>query len=139
MAKAEISVAQIAAQFDRSRQLTAGILAAIGPSGRNYARRHVQRYSPEAIRDVVKTESSSTLFTSLEAKCWKKYSDLSTELNETTIETEIQDATAGVNGPTQGNAVRIAALLVREPETRRAGNIADIIGAGGDGGQEQRS
>jgi len=90
--EAEISVAQIAAQFDRSRQLTAGILAAIGPSGRNYARRHVQRYSPEAIRDVVKTESSSTLFTSLEAKCWKKYSDLSTELNETTIETEIQDA-----------------------------------------------
>ena len=90
--EAEISVAQIAAQFDRSRQLTAGILAAIGPSGRNYARRHVQRYSPEAIRDVVKTESGSSLFASQEAKCWKKYTDLSTDLNETTIETEIQDA-----------------------------------------------
>lgn len=88
----EITAAQITQQLDRTRQLTAGLLAAIGPSGRNYARRHMARYAPEAIRDAVRTEGGSSLFSSVEAKCWKKYTDLAGELNEAAIESEIQDA-----------------------------------------------
>ena len=88
----EITAAQITQQLDRSRQLTAGILAAIGPSGRNYARRHMARYSAEAVRDAVRTESGGSLFSSAETKCWKKYSELAAELNEDAIEAEIQEA-----------------------------------------------
>jgi hypothetical protein len=88
----EITAAQITQQLDRSRQLTAGILAAIGPSGRNYARRHMARYSAEAVRDAVKAESGGSLFSSAETRCWKKYSELAGELNEDAIEAEIQEA-----------------------------------------------
>jgi hypothetical protein len=88
----EITAAQITQQLDRSRQLMAGILAAIGPSGRNYARRHMARYSAEAIRDAVKAESGGSLFSSAEARCWKKYGELAGELNEDAIEAEIQEA-----------------------------------------------
>jgi hypothetical protein len=88
----EITAAQITGQLDKSRQLMAGVLAAIGPSGRNYARRHMARYSPEALRDAVKTESGGGLFASAETKCWKKYTELAAELNEDAIEAEIQEA-----------------------------------------------
>ena len=89
---AEYSAAQIQQQVERTRQIVAGLLAGLGSSGRNYARRYAQRYSPDAIRDAVKLEGGSGIFANLEAKCWKKYTELAGEITETSIEADVQEA-----------------------------------------------
>jgi len=89
---AEASATQVQKQLERTRQLIAGLLAGIGPSGRQFAKRYQQRYSPEAIREAVRNESGGGLFASPEARCWKKYNDLSAEITETAIEHDVQAA-----------------------------------------------
>lgn len=88
---AEVSAAQVAAQLEKTRQLIAGLLAALGPAGKNYARRYLSRYSPEAIRDLVKMEGAS-IFGNADARFWKKYTDLAQEISEASINTDMQDA-----------------------------------------------
>lgn len=89
----EVSAAQLAAQLEKNRQLIAGLIAAIGPAGKNFTRRFQSRYSPEAIRDMVKLEGAS-IFGNADARYWKKYTDLSQEINEDTIQTDMMDAVA---------------------------------------------
>jgi hypothetical protein len=87
----EVSAAQITAQLERLRQLIAGLIAAIGPAGKNFTRRFQSRYSSEAIRDMVKLEGAS-VFGNADARNWKKYTDLSQEITEDTIQTDLMDA-----------------------------------------------
>lgn len=90
---AELSAAQVQKQLEATRQLIAGLLAGLGPAGKNFARRYQQRYSPDAIREAVKAEGGGGgLFGNVEAKCWKKYTDLATEITDATIESDVQDA-----------------------------------------------
>jgi hypothetical protein len=89
---AEASATQVQKQLERTRQLIAGLLAGVGPSGKQFARRYQQRYSPDAIREAVRNESGGGLFASPEARCWKKYCDLSAEITEATIENDVQTA-----------------------------------------------
>lgn len=89
---AEASATQVQKQLDRTRQLIAGLLAGIGPSGKQFAKRYQQRYSPDAIREATRTESGGGLFANPEARCWKKYSDLSAEITEAAIENDVQTA-----------------------------------------------
>jgi hypothetical protein len=89
---AEASATQVQKQLERTRQLIAGLLAGVGPSGKQFARRYQQRYSPDAIREAVRNESGGGLFASPEARCWKKYNDLATEITEATIENDVQTA-----------------------------------------------
>jgi len=90
---AEASAAQVQKQLEATRQLIAGLLAGLGPAGKNFARRYQQRYAPEAIREVVRTEGGGGgLFANAEAKCWKKYTELATELTDASIESDVQDA-----------------------------------------------
>ena len=89
---AENSAAQIQQQVERTRQIVAGLLAGLGSAGRNYARRHLQRYAPDSIREAVKLEGGGGLFGNVEAKCWKKYSDLAAEITEASIEADVQEA-----------------------------------------------
>lgn len=89
----ELSTAQVQKQLESTRQLVAGLLAGLGPAGKNFARRYHERYAPDAIREAVRTEGGgSGLFANLEAKCWKKYTELATELNDATIENDVQNA-----------------------------------------------
>lgn len=88
---AEVSAAQVAQQLEKTRQLIAGLLAALGPAGKNYARRYLTQYSPEAIRDLVKLEGAS-IFGNADARYWKKYTDLAQEISEASIQTDMQDA-----------------------------------------------
>lgn len=89
---AENAAAQIQQQVERTRQIVAGLLAGLGSSGRNYARRYVQRYSPDAIREAVKIEGGGGMFANTEARCWKKYTELATEITEASIEGDVQEA-----------------------------------------------
>ena len=89
----EVSAAQITAQLEKLRQLIAGLIAAIGPAGKNFTRRFQSRYSPEAIRDMVKLEGAS-VFGNVDARNWKKYTELAHEISEDTIQTDMMDAVA---------------------------------------------
>jgi hypothetical protein len=91
---AENSATQIQQQLERTRQIVAGLLAGLGSAGRNFARRHLQRYSPDAIREAVKLEGGGGMFANVETKCWKKYTEVATEITEASIETDVQEAVA---------------------------------------------
>jgi hypothetical protein len=90
---AEASVAQIQKQLEATRQLIAGLLAGLGPAGKNFARRYQQRYTPEAIREAVKAEGGGGgMFANAETKFWKKYTELAGEITDATIENDVQEA-----------------------------------------------
>ncbi len=90
---AEASAAQVQKQLEGTRQLIAGLLAGLGPAGKNFARRYQQRYSPDAIREAVRAEGGSGgLFANAEARYWKKYTDLAAEITAATIENDVQEA-----------------------------------------------
>lgn len=90
---AEASAAQVQKQLESTRQLIAGLLAGLGPAGKNFARRYQQRYAPDAIREAVRAEGGAGgLFSSVEARCWKKYTDLAAEISAASIENDVQEA-----------------------------------------------
>jgi len=90
---AEVSASQVQKQLESTRQLIAGLLAGLGPSGRNFARRYQQRYSPDAIREAVMAEGGGGgLFANAEAKCWKRYTELANEITDSSIENDVQEA-----------------------------------------------
>lgn len=91
---AEVSSVQITRQLEKMRQLIAGLLASLGPAGKNFARRFQTRYSPEAIRDIVKMEGGSSIFGNADSKLWKKYTELAGEISEGSIQTDMMDAVA---------------------------------------------
>ncbi len=78
---------QIAQQIERTRQLTAVLIGSIAQIGSGYVKRHQTRYSPEAIRDLVKMEGGGGF--GFDSKCWKKYAELASEINEATIQAEM--------------------------------------------------
>ncbi|RFC44878.1 MAG: hypothetical protein DVB28_000854 [Verrucomicrobia bacterium] len=88
----EVSAEQLKQITGRLRQLLAGVLTAIGPAGRSFAQKHLARFSPDAIRDIVNQEAG--FFSNLEQKCWRKYSELNQELSADGIEGELQEAIA---------------------------------------------
>lgn len=80
--------AQVQKQLDASRLLVAGLLAGLGPAGKNFARRYQQNYTPDAIREVLRAEGGGKS----DAHCWKKYVELAAQLSETVIEDDVQEA-----------------------------------------------
>ncbi|MEO6002381.1 MAG: hypothetical protein ABIZ04_16175 [Opitutus sp.] len=88
---AEASAVQVQQQLEMTRQLTAGLLAGLGLAGQTFGNHFHARYSPDAIRSAIDAESGGGLFASAEAKCWKRYTDLSAELTAEAIETQVRD------------------------------------------------
>jgi hypothetical protein len=75
-------------QLEASRQLIAGLLAGLGPAGKNFAKRYQQRYTPDAIREAVRAEGGGKN----DAQFWKKHTELAAEITETVIEDDVQAA-----------------------------------------------
>lgn len=75
-------------QLEATRQLIAGLLAGLGPAGKNFARRYQQRYTPDAVREVVRAEGGGKN----DAQFWKKHTELAAEITETVIEDDVQAA-----------------------------------------------
>ena len=75
-------------QVEASRQLVAGLLAGLGPAGKNFARRFQERYTPDAIREAVRAEGGGKN----DAQFWKKHTELAAEITETVIEDDVQAA-----------------------------------------------
>jgi hypothetical protein len=87
----EVATLQVTQLLEKTRQLLAGLLSAIGPTGETYARHHLQTFAPEKIRTAVEAGSSGFL-SNVEQKCWRRYVALASELNGPAIEKQIVDA-----------------------------------------------
>ncbi|MBV9876249.1 MAG: hypothetical protein JO025_16090 [Verrucomicrobia bacterium] len=90
----EVATLQISQMLERTRQLLAGLLSAIGPAGETYARNHLETFAPEKIRATVEGGSSGFL-SNVEQKCWRRYVTLANELNGPAVEKQIVDAIVG--------------------------------------------
>jgi hypothetical protein len=87
----EVATLQVNQMLEKTRQLLAGLLSAIGPTGETYARRHLETFAPEKIRAAVEAASSGFL-SNVEQKCWRRYVTLTGELNGPAVEKQIVDA-----------------------------------------------
>ncbi|MBV8216543.1 MAG: hypothetical protein JOZ08_25275 [Verrucomicrobia bacterium] len=85
----EVATPQINQMLDKTRQLFASLLSAIGPTGETYARKHLETFAPEKIRATVETGG---FLTNVEQKCWRRYVVLTSELNGPVIEKQIIDS-----------------------------------------------
>jgi hypothetical protein len=101
---AESAAAQVLVQkqVEAARQLIAGLLAGLGPAGKNFARRYQQRYTPDAVREVVRAEGGGKG----DAQCWKKHTELAAEITETVIEDDVQAAVVKYAEDLMGGAKR---------------------------------
>ena len=86
-----VPLADVVEPLERSRQLIAGLLGAIGPVGSNFARKFSQRFSPDDIRKHVRHDKKGFL-KGLEVKCWEHYELMASDLTEDQVEHEIHDA-----------------------------------------------
>ena len=101
---AESAAAQVLVQkqVEATRQLIAGLMAGLGPAGKNFARRYQQRYTPDAVREVVRAEGGGKG----DAQYWKKHTELAAEITETVIEDDVQAAVVKYAEDLMGGAKR---------------------------------
>ncbi|HEY4329114.1 MAG TPA: hypothetical protein VGN88_05210, partial [Phycisphaerae bacterium] len=88
----EVSRTQVAADVDRLRQLTAGLISAIAQAGNLFAQRHVGKFSVANIEAYA--DKMPGMLVGKEVKCWRQFKELATAMDVQTIEKEIQDAIA---------------------------------------------
>jgi hypothetical protein len=88
----EVSTTQISQVVDKTRQLIAGLLAAIGSTGETFARQFLGRIAPAAIKE--KADAESGFFVGPEQKCWRKYLEVFNEINGVSVEKEIAEVLA---------------------------------------------
>ena len=84
----EVATLQITQMLDKTRQLTAGLLSAIGPAGEVFARKHLEKFAPEKIRAGVESKSPGFI-SNIEQKCWRRYVELAAELSGHAVEMQI--------------------------------------------------
>ena len=75
------------------QRLIAAIITAVGGVGKQFAKKHLARFSPSEISALVRMERGSVLL-SHEVKCWRKYFELAETLTEDAMETELRKAVA---------------------------------------------
>jgi len=84
----EVATLQITQMLDKTRQLTAGLLSAIGPAGEIFARKHLEKFAPEKIRAGVESKSPGFI-SNVELKCWRRYVELAADLSGHAVEMQI--------------------------------------------------
>jgi hypothetical protein len=90
----EVATLQVTQMLDKTRQLSAGLLSAIGAAGEIYARRHLEKFAPDKIRAAVDAKTGGFIG-SAELKCWRRYVELAGELSGQAVETQILDGIVG--------------------------------------------
>lgn len=86
----EVAMFQITQMLDKTRQITAGLLSAIGPAGGMFARKHLSKFAPEIIRAGVEAKARGFI-AGVEQKCWSRYVELAADLNGPAVEAQIVD------------------------------------------------
>ena len=83
----EVNLSQMTDLLGKTRQLIAGLMAALGTAGKIFATQHLTRFSPAAIQEEANKEPG--FFVGPEQKCWRKYKAVFGEINGAVIEQEI--------------------------------------------------
>lgn len=83
-----VTPAVIHKQLEASRLLVAGLLAGLGPAGKNFSRRYTTTFAPDAVRAALEADGGGKG----DAQLWKKYTELAAQLSETVIEDDVQEA-----------------------------------------------
>ncbi len=81
---------QAAGELERLRLLVAALISAISQVGDQFARTHLDKFSPIEIENAVRAEGTGGMFKSKEALCWRKYVELAESLDQAAIEAEIR-------------------------------------------------
>jgi hypothetical protein len=84
----EVNNRQITQMLEKTRQLTGGLLSAIGPAGEIFARKHLERFAPEKIRAGVELKGQGFI-PNVEVKCWRRYVELAADLSGHAVENQI--------------------------------------------------
>ena len=90
----EVVAAQVSQTLDRTRQLIAGLLAAIGPAGGTFARDYLARFSPDAIAEAASAAGGGGFLSSAEQRNWRKYTETFGQVSGAAIERELLRAIA---------------------------------------------
>jgi len=85
---ANLTPAVVHKQLESSRLLIAGLLAGLGPAGKNFSRRYTTTFAPDAVRAALEADGGGKG----DALLWKKYTELASQLSETVIEDDVQEA-----------------------------------------------
>jgi hypothetical protein len=88
----EVSTVQISQTVDKTRQLIAGLLAAIGSTGETFAREFLPKVLPITIQE--KADAESGFFMSPTQKYWRAYLEAFKDISGVSIEKEINDILA---------------------------------------------
>lgn len=83
---------QLEQELQLVRKVAAGLIAAIGHVGRNFANGRLSLLSPGQIQQLVLAEGGRSLFGGMDAKCWTKYCELAAQMDAATVEREIMSA-----------------------------------------------
>ncbi len=75
--------------YEKTRQLAAGLLGALGPIGRNYGTKIYNKFHPDSIKELVTKEGGKG-----DAKFWQKFEGLFADLSEEIVEKDIHRAIA---------------------------------------------
>jgi hypothetical protein len=86
-----VSFADVTESMELSRRVNTSLLGALGPLGRNFAKRHQEKFSPEAIREVVDLEGGGGFLKAKAVQCWQKYEDLAKDADEQAITLQLQE------------------------------------------------
>src|ERR1700722_7389583 len=89
----EVATLQITQMLEKTRQLTGGLLSAIGPAGEIFARKHLEKFAPEKIRASVESKSAGFI-SNVELRCWRRYVELTADLSGHAVEVQIVDGIA---------------------------------------------
>jgi hypothetical protein len=84
----EVATLQINQMLDKTRQLTAGLLSAVGPAGEIFARKYLEKFAPDKIRAGVESKSPGFI-SNVEQKCWRRYVELAADLSGQAVEMQI--------------------------------------------------
>ncbi len=84
----EVATLQITQMLDKTRQLTAGLLSAIGPAGEIFARKYLEKFAPDKIRAGIESKSPGFV-ANIDQKCWRRYLELAADLSGHAVETQM--------------------------------------------------
>jgi hypothetical protein len=88
-----ITRAQVKAELERLRQLTAALLGGVSSAGRIMAQSHAETFQPSSIEGWAKATPGTLV--SQEVKCWRKYVELAgPRMDAQTIERELMSGVA---------------------------------------------
>jgi PAS domain S-box-containing protein len=79
---------QVAYDLERSRALIGALLASMGQAGQEFAKKYRAKFEPLEIERLAALQGGG-LLTSKDAKCWRTYRDLATELDPAKMEAEV--------------------------------------------------